>query len=140
MARRIDDGFSTIISFENYPSIKLWEKTLTPPGVDGGGAVDTTTMRNTAWRTMNPKKLKTMTDSSFTAAYDPAVYSDIVDACNETQRITVTFPDESTILFWGYINSFTPNENTEGEQPTASVAIVATNQNDAGVETAPVLG
>jgi len=51
---RIDDGFQTLVSFANYPDVLLWEKEVTPPGVDGGGANETTTMRNTAWRTRSP--------------------------------------------------------------------------------------
>jgi hypothetical protein len=46
---RLDDGFSTIITFANAPTIKLYEKEVTPPEIMIGNAIDTTTMRNTAW-------------------------------------------------------------------------------------------
>ena len=52
---RIDDGHSTTISFADFPTVKFWEKEVTPPGVDGGGPNDTTTMRNVILRTMAPK-------------------------------------------------------------------------------------
>ena len=136
---RIDDGFATLISFANYPNILIWEKTVTPPGVSAGGEVDHTTMRNTAWRTRSPKKLKTLSNASFTAAYDPLVFDDIIDAIGENQQITVTFPDESTLTFWGWIDEFTPNENTEGEQPTANCTIIPSNHDDNGTEVAPVM-
>src|SRR5690606_20597699 len=101
---RLDDGFSTIISFANFPSVKFWEKAVTPPGLSGGGANDTTTMRNTEWRTQAPKKLKTMTESSITVAYDPQVYQDTPNMIQVNQPITVTFPDGSSVTFWGWLD------------------------------------
>ena len=137
---RIDDGFSTTIAFADLANVKLYEKTVTPPGVSGGGENDTTTMLNTAWRTKAPKKLKSLDESSFTAAYDPAVYDEIVGAngVNNNQLITITFADGSTLAFWGWIDNFAPNEIVEGEQPTAEVTIICSNQNASGTETAPV--
>jgi len=138
---RIDDGHPTTIDFANAPSTGLlvWEKEVTPPGLNGGGPNDTTTMRNTTWRTMAPKKLISLTQGSFVAAYDPEAFSILLDQLNVNQLITVTFPDGSTYDFWGWMNEFTPNACTEGEQPTANVTIEPSNQNAAGVETAPVL-
>ena len=106
---RIDDGHPTLISFANYPSVSFWEKEVTPPGMQGGGENDTTTMHNSTWRTRNPKTLKTMSNCSFTAAYDPVVYNNVVAMINENQGITITFPDSSTLTFWGWLDEFTPN-------------------------------
>ena len=135
---RMDDGFSTTITFADYPSVSLWEKEVTPPGVAGGGENDTTTMRNTTWRTKSPKQLKTLSECSFVAAYDPAVYDDIVSMVNVNQQITVTFPDDTTLVFWGWLDEFTPARSVEGEQPTAEITIIPSNQNDSLAETAPV--
>ena len=136
---RIDDGFATLITFANYPSVQLWEKEVTPPGISGGGANDITTMRNTAWRTRAPKKLKTLSDASGVYAYDPAAYNDLVSMINENQEITITFPDAQTLTFWGWMDEFTPARAVEGEQPTAEVTIIPSNQDDNGDEVAPVL-
>jgi len=136
---RIDDGHATLVTFANYPSVKLWEKEVTPPGVSGGGENDTTTMRNTAWRTRSPKQLKTLSPSSFTAAYDPAVFTDMVSMVNENQQITVTFADGQTLTFWGWVDEFSPARAQEGSQPTCEVTIIPSNQNASGAETAPVL-
>jgi len=137
---RMDDGFSTTIGFADLPAVEFYEKTVTPPGVSGGGENDTTTMLNTAWRTKSPKQLKTLSESSLTVAYDPACYDDIVGAngVNNNQLITITFPDGSTLAFWGWIDEFTPGEIVEGEQPTAECTIICSNQNAVGAETAPV--
>lgn len=137
---RIDDGHGTTIDFSLASSGTTiwWEKTVTPPGYDGGGENDTTTMRNSVYRTRWPKQLITLTNASFVAAYDTLFYSEILSMLNTNQYITVTFPDGSTLSFWGWINTFTPNEVVEGEQPTANVEIIPSNQNNSKVETAPV--
>lgn len=135
---RIDDGFSTTIGFANYPSVSFYEKEVTPPGLDAGGANDTTTMLNTTYRTRSPKQLVTMAACNFVAAYDPEVYDSVVAMLGENQLITITFPDTSTLAFWGWLDKFTPNALVEGEQPTAQCTIEPSNQNGSGTETAPV--
>lgn len=138
---RIDDGHGTIITFLDAPSgtvVQLWEKEVTPPGIDGGGANDTTTMRNTAWRTKAPKKLKSLTDASFKAAYDPEAYDTILELLQVNGQIQIQFPDDSTVTFWGWLDKFTPGAIVEGQQPTADCVIVPSNQDNSGNEAAPV--
>jgi hypothetical protein len=134
---RVDDGFSTTITFADNPTVKFYEKGVTPPSIEGGGANDTTTMLNTTWRTRAPKKLKTLGEMSMTAAYDPEVYDDIVGMINNNQLVTVNFPDGETLAFYGWVDNFAPGEIVEGEQPEAEVTIICSNQNDSGVETPP---
>lgn len=131
------DGFSTTIAFPSHASVKFDEIEVQPPGVSGGGAIDTTTMTNTAWRTKMPKRLKTLTEASLVVAYDPAVYDEIIAMVTDNQLITLTFPDNSTIAFWGWLDEFTPGNNVEGERPTADCTIICSNMNDSLAETAP---
>ncbi len=138
MSERVDDGFSTLIEFSANTSIKLWEKSVTPPGVSGGGANETTTMRNTEWRTNSPKKLKTLTEGGAQCAYDPAVFPEIVAMVNVNQEITITFADGDTLTFWGWLDEFIPGEIVEGEQPTAEIKIIPSNQDNSRVEQAPI--
>ena len=135
---RIDDGHSTTISFADFPTVKFWEKEVTPPGVDGGGPNDTTTMRNVILRTMAPKKLKTMTEMTFTAAYDPEALQECFTMANINQLLTVNFPDGSQWTFWGWLDKMIPDTISEGSQPTATVTIQPSNQNASGVETIPI--
>lgn len=137
MSQRLDDGHSTTITFANAATIRLYEKEITPPGVSGGGENDTTNMLNTTWRTRAPKKLKSLAPASGTFAYDPQAYDDIVTNINMNQLVTVTFPDNSTLSFYGWIDEFTPNAIVEGEQPTAEVTIIPSNQDSSGAEAAP---
>ena len=137
----LTDGHQTLITFDALGSgvtILLKETSVTPPGVDAGGENDTTTMRNDAWRTKQPKALKSLTDGSCTFQYDPALYDQILTIIGVNGLVTVTFSDESTLEFYGWLNNFTPGECVEGAMPTATGTIVASNQTDAGVETDPV--
>jgi hypothetical protein len=136
----IDDGHPTTVTFSSSASAALYfyEREVTPPGFSAGGENDTTTMRNSAWRTKAPKQLVTLTPLSATAKYDPAILDEILGMIGVNQQITVTFPDESTWVFWGWVDEFTPNALSEGAMGTANVTVIPSNQNDSQVETAPV--
>lgn len=135
----LKEGHPTLISFSLNPSVKFYEKTVTPPGYDGGGINDTTTMRNVEYRTRQPKVLKTLTEMSGTAAYDSDVMdpAEVLAMVNINQEITITYSDGAEFTFWGWLNEFKPNEVKEGEQPTANFTIIPSNQDNDGVEQAP---
>ena len=138
MTERLDDGYQTLMSFAADPTVNFWEKTVTPPGLDGGGAIDTTTMHNTLYRTFHPKALITVSSAKMTVAYDPVAYNECIALLNVNTLITTTFPDGATVAFWGWLNTFVPGDHAEGEQPTAEIEIQPSNENDSGVETGPV--
>ena len=117
----LTDGFSTRITFGG---ITLYEKSVTPPGVDGGGEVNTTTMGTVTWRSKQPKALKTLTNCKATVAYASADYTTLVAQVNVVQTITITFSDDTTISFSGWLDKFTPGDSSEGEQPTAEIEII----------------
>ncbi len=136
-SQRLDDGFSTIVTLENIPTVKMYEKEVTPPGFTGGGPIETTTMRNTAWRTAAPRQLKTLSPVTMNVAYATESLPIIREQIGVNQLITVTFPDASLMSFYGWIESFTPGANKEGDQPTAAVNVHPSNRNPAGDEVAP---
>lgn len=134
----IKDGYATFYEFAESSSVLFRERSVTPPGIDGGDEIDTTTMRNLKWRTRQPRQLLSLTESSVTVSYDPEIYSDILDMINVNQLVTITFPDGSQLAFWGFVKNFTPGENTEGEFPTATITVVPTNQDNDALEVDPV--
>jgi len=134
---RMDDGFSTTIEFENAPTIKLYEKEVTPPPVTGGGPIDITTMRNLAWMTKSPKKLKELGQMSLVCAYASAVYPVVQSQLQVNQRILVSFPNGAHLRFWGWLESFSPAALQKGEQPQATVTIVPSLHDTNGTEVAP---
>jgi len=131
------DGFASKISFTDWP-VEFKEKSVTAPGLEGGGEVDTTTMRNTDFRTKNPKALKGVSDAKCTVAYDPVVYDTIVDLVGVNSLISIQFSDGHFVRFWGWLDSFVPGEMAEGVQPTAEITLIVSNLNASDVETAPV--
>lgn len=135
----LKDGFKTLVSFANSPTIKLYEIEVTPPGVTlGGKAIDQTTMRNVKFKTAAPPALKMLSEGKFQAAYDPEVYTDALDQIGVNQIITYTFPDGSTYAFYGWLDGFTPTALKEGNRPVADVNIFPSLLNASGVETDPV--
>lgn len=137
---KLDDGYRCLVALNADPDASFWEKEVTPPGLDGGDGIDTTTMHNDDWRTMSPRALITMTPFSMVVAYDPNVYNNLLALINVKTTVTVHFPDGSTLAFYGYLKSFTPDALKEGEQPQATVEVVPTNQDPTtGAEEAPVL-
>lgn len=137
---KLDDGYQTLVAFAADPDICFWEKSVTPPGMDGGDPVDTTTMLNETYRTRSPRALVTMTECQLTAAYDPNLYTTILLLLNVETSITVHFPDGSTVAFYGFLQKFSPKAHTEGAQPEADITIVPTNQDPTtGAETPPAI-
>jgi hypothetical protein len=137
----MDDGYSTKIAFALDPDVSFWEKTVQPPGLDGGDEIDTTTMHNTLYRTMAARALITLTEHSITAAWDPNVYNNIIsNLINAEGSISEHFPDGSTLTYYGFLKTFEPSEHSEGEQPEATITVVPTNYDPvARVEAGPVL-
>ncbi len=136
----LEDGHGTLVTFAADPDVSLWEKNVTPPGVDGGDAIEQTTMHNTTWRPMAPRQLKTLTEFEMTCAYDPGVITQLVSLINVETTVTVTFNDGTTWAFYGFLKSFEPEELSEGEQPTASCTVVPTNRDPTtGAESGPVI-
>ena len=135
---RLRDGFPTLIDLTGA-GVTFWEKTVQPPGIDGGEPVDTTTMRNIAVRTKWPRVLYDTDPINLDVAYDPTVYTTIMGAINQNQKITITFPDGGTVAIWGYLRKFTPEKNEEGKEPMAAIIIQPTNMDNSKVEQVPVV-
>lgn len=140
---KLDRGHSTKIAFARDSNVSFWEKEVTPPAVDGGDPIDTTTMFNTAYRTFASRALVTLPEFTVSAAYDPNVINDVItNLINQAGAITVHFPDGSTYSFFGYLKAFSPQglSQDNADQPMAEVTIVVTNWDPANrVEAGPVL-
>jgi hypothetical protein len=122
----LKNGFRSKITIRQDPAIILWEKAVTPPGVDGGAPVEVGNMFSVKWNPQVPRGLATMTPARMTCAYDPKVFNNIVAAVNREDIITLTFPNNDTLAFFGYLQQFIPNEISDGNQPTASVTLICT--------------
>jgi len=136
-AATLKDTYGISITIAGHAfALYLDPKSITPFGVDGGDAIDNTTLSNTRYKTKSPGTLVELTDGSFTAAYDPGELANIYAAINDNALITITYADDTTDAVYGYLKSFTPNEHGERTDATAECVIVAT-MNNAGTETNP---
>ena len=133
------DGYRTLITFGDDPDLSVWEKSTTPPGVDGGDPVNTTTFHNSSYVTKWPRQLKEHTDISMRVAYAGEVRTLIEALVNVNDEVTVIFPDGTTDVFWGYLRSFSPQECTDGGQPEADIVVVITNTDASYAEQGPVM-
>ena len=137
---KLKDGYRCFVTIATAPTIGLWTKSATPPGVDGGEPVDQTTMHNDDWVTRAFQQLLDLKESTFKAAYDPAVYTTMVSAANVETTITYHFSDGSTLCFYGGVRMFDFDEMVRGTQPTCTVTFTPTNFDNVNkVEAAPVL-
>jgi len=113
-------------------------KNIQPIGVDGGEAIDVTCLSNVAWVTKQPQKLKEVPDISFSCQYHPESWNTVNTEINDNKLITITFNNAATLVFWGFLKSYEPQQAGKGEEWLANGTIVVTNMNDTGVEVDPV--
>lgn len=136
----LGDGFRSLKAFARDPDVSFWEKSNKPPGVDGGDAIDTTTMHNVTFRTMASRALYTLTESTCKAAFDPNLVNNIIQLINAEGAITDTFSDGSSISYFGFLKSVEFDDMVEGTQPEATITVVPTNWDPVNkVEAGPVL-
>jgi len=138
----LESSHATKIASVLDPDISFWEKSVKPPGIDGGDPVSQTTHFNTTWRTMAPRILKTLTPINVSdAAYDPQVFSQILAIVNVNTEWTVHLSNGDTIAVWAYLRSAEPNDLPQDEsnvQPSLSIVIQPTNRDSSGAEQGPV--
>lgn len=138
------DGFSTTVGSSTTTGLLFREKTVTPFDNDGGGALDTSDMRNVRYRTKAPKSLISSGQLKMTVYYDPAFIIQIQAALQVNQLWTLRMPNGNGVKFWGWLEKFTPPEHNEGKEPIADIIIEVSNASNGplgkadGPEVAPV--
>lgn len=138
-ARQMPDGFGTLVVITLDTNIELYEKSVTPPGIQGDAPVETTSNLNIQWRTKSPRTLMMMTDLVMSCGYDPKVWNSIQAIVNRPTTITLHYPTGDKLAFFGFLLSFIPGPLVEGTKPEATVTIVPTNQDPTNcVEEDPV--
>jgi hypothetical protein len=138
-AKKPADGFKALITIALAPNFEFWESSITPPGYDGGDPVDTTTMHNNTVRTKAPRDLIDMPDMTTSGLFNAAIYTSIRAIINKPTTITITWPDQSTLAFYGFVRVFAPGDLTEGGRMEGTITITVTNQDPTtGAEELPV--
>lgn len=139
--RPLKDGYQALLTLSADSDILIWEKSVTPPGQEGGDPIDQTTMHNATWRTLAPRALITLTECQLTGAYNPQSYSQIQAQLNVEQVISILFSSGNWMAFYGFIRNFQPAAMVEGTQPEATFTVVPTNWDpNANTEEGPAYG
>lgn len=132
----LKDGHGTRITFSVNGTL-YGEVEVTPPEVDGRGGIDMTSMRNAAWTTMAPKSLKSLNAMNARIIFDTAMYQQAFNLINKNRGQVVTFPDNSSLSFWGWWNKFSPEGMSTDNRPTAGIEVQPSNLNQDCVESGP---
>jgi hypothetical protein len=136
---RLKNGFQIIVAFSQNPTVKLFETDVTPPGFEGGEPVNITTQYNVKWETMAARALRTMTQGTFNAGYDPAVIDQIDDLINNEGSITVHFPGRLVLELLRVPQDVHPGDPAAGHHATRACQFVVTNYDPVNnVEADPV--
>jgi len=135
------EGFQSHIAFGRDTDTDLWEIDVGLPGIDNGEMIEITTQHNTKYRTKDFMELVDITEFTFTAAYDPAVWDQLIDSLvGWNQDCTRILPDGSTIDFFGGVRVWAPEDHSIGGRPIATVTVGITNYDPVNnVENGPVL-
>lgn len=137
---RIDEGFSIKITFASQPALAVHEKMVTPSGWSAGGGIDVTSQFNLEVFTKRARRLKEQTPVTYKAAYSPDELDVIRGLIGFEDTITETFPDGTTLAYYGFLDEFTPDQFEIGKQPEATMKVVPTNWDKVNhVEAGPVL-
>lgn len=123
-------GFGISVSFSVDTDLKLYCKSVTPPGFDAGEDIDITTNETYGAMEMAPADLGQPTDMTLTVAENLEDRAKLQAALGKHQAVTLTFKKTKnravgrTLTFAdAWIRSWTPSDHTIGEQPTVEVVI-----------------
>jgi hypothetical protein len=122
----IRNGFSTLITFAalDFGPANIVEKTVTSPGVEGGGPINITNMRNLRFRTAVPKSLLTVKNLTLTVQWDPVWYDLVILNMQVVDLTSIIYPDASALEFYAWVDDISPQENREGEEPLANMVVI----------------
>lgn len=136
----LENGYRVTMGFSLNPSIAFWEKTVDPPGYDGGDEIEITTQHNNDFETKAPRALLSVTNGKATVAWNPLMYTaaQARSLINKKGAITWWLPDGSSVSMWAYLKSWVPKTMENGKQPEADIEVVVTNKNPStGAEEGP---
>jgi hypothetical protein len=123
----VKDGHNTRVAFALKANVNFEEVKLKPLGITTGEEINATGLLATFWRTKRPPDLKELTNIEGTCKYDPDVWTDILALAGIEGSITMWWPDNTSVDFYGFLKQFVPDENADKELPTAKFVIVPTN-------------
>lgn len=137
---QLKEGFPVKVSFARDPDFEMAEKSVKPPMVNGGEAIDITTQFNNLLRTKYPRTLHELGPISGRSAYNPKAFASArSNLVNQNGSVTCRWADGSTLDLFAFLRVFDPQEMSEGAQPEAAYEIEISNYDNAtNAEVGPV--
>lgn len=123
----IKNGWKSLVTFSEDPDISIYEKAVTPFGIDNGETINITTQHNNLVVTKAPNALYEVTDGQFTFAYSPSQLAGLKALKGVNQTITYTFPNGDTWAVYGYLKSAIFGVLERGTYPEGTAVIIHTN-------------
>jgi hypothetical protein len=134
----LEEGLGLRFGFANG-ALLIEELSVKPIGVQGTGGKNTTNHANVAVQTKAPGKLPEITNPGGTCHFAKSALSGLMSQVGVVQLITCTYPGGGSHAFWGWLESFVPNDFVPNQQPTAAFQIIVGNRHGStGAETLPV--
>lgn len=125
---RLENGHHSLITFALDPDLEVYEKAVTPAGMDGGPPIETFDMFRRRWKTMAPRKLITMTPVTMVCNFDPQVFANLLALINKRTTITEMYPNGDTLAYFGYLQKAEKNSHADGTQPEYTLTVIPTNE------------
>jgi hypothetical protein len=138
-ATKTDQGYRILHVNSLNTAVNFWEIEVTPQGVDGGEAIQTSTQFNNKWHTKRPRALLDAMGGKIKGQLCAGTRHEAEALINKEGTITEIYPDGSTYCYYGYWKSVKFDAFKEGEKPTAEIEIVETDWDPtASVEQGPI--
>lgn len=136
----LEDGWATLLLFELFPNIKLYETEVTMPGFDNGDMIPQENMRSDEWTEAAFQKLKTLTEGSGVFAFHTDAITNIRDMIGKNQLCTVILPNNFKGKWWGGIRTAVFAPFVKGTRPTVTLSLAVTNRDRNGNRVKPAFG
>lgn len=134
----LEEGLGLRFTFAGG-ALAIEELAVKPIGVQGTGGKNTTNHANTAIQTKSPGKLPEITNPGGTCHFAKNALSGLMAQVGVNQLITCVYPGGGSHAFYGWLESFVPNDFVANQQPTAAFTIIVSNRHSStGAETLPV--
>jgi hypothetical protein len=125
--RILENGYRTTLSIDGVTA--LFEVvSITPPALQSDDPVEQTNMQTNNWRSFSGGALLSLGDISLTVHYAVGAFDQIKNILRQNKYCTIRFPDGSVLGTYCIIQSFSPEELTINEKPTASLTLKPSNR------------
>jgi len=123
-----------VVTTTPVATLTFLETETQPQGWEGESKVEQSSNANTKFRSFEPGALVEKTASTYKVYYQITQLATIKSVLQARAVITLTSKDGSTDVDNGWIRSFVPDPQVNGQRPTASMVIEWEGESSAGTD------